>query len=121
MNRTTVETLRILVDQLNDMAGMPRDAWVRDEHGINLSVEGVYVLDSAYGGYRLSQIVGRSGGERDITGRYGAAITAGLIRAYMAGIEAGQRQQPIARAAAGTMRPPPVRIVRTVDGVGWLE
>jgi hypothetical protein len=99
MNRTTVKTLRILVDRLNDMAGMPREAWVRDSDGNFRQMEGVYVLDCAYGGYRLSQIVGKTGGERDITGRYGAAITADLIRAYMAGLQAGQRQQPIARAA----------------------
>jgi hypothetical protein len=99
MNRTTVKTLRILVDQLNDLAGMPREAWARNADGSNRSVEGVYVLDCAYGGYRLAQIAGGSGGERDITGRYGAAITADLIRAYMAGMQAGMTRRPIARAA----------------------
>jgi len=99
MNRTTVKTLRILVDNLNYQAGMPLTPWVKAEDGSLRSVEGVYVLDCAYGGYRLAQIVGGSGGERDITGRYGAAITADLIRAYMAGMQAGMTRRPIARAA----------------------
>jgi hypothetical protein len=86
MERTTVKTLRTLVDTLNDIVGMPRNPWTKDAEGNNRSIEGCYVLDSAYGGYRLSQIVGASGGERDITPRYGAAIQADLIRAYMAGM-----------------------------------
>jgi len=57
MNRTTVKTLRILVDNLNDYTGHPREAWTRDSDGNNRSVEGCYVLDCAYGGYRLAQIV----------------------------------------------------------------
>ncbi len=99
--RTTVKTLRLLVDWLNDMVEMPRSAWTKDAEGNNRSIEGVYVLDCAYGGYRLAQIVGPTGGERDITGRYGAAITADLIRAYMAGIRAGWKhpERPGAEAA----------------------
>ena len=95
--RTTVKTLRLLVDWLNDMVEMPREAWRKEAdstlpagHGMR-AIPGVYILDCAYGGYRLAQIVGETGGERDITGRYGATITADLIRAYMAGIRAGWR------------------------------
>jgi len=91
MNRTTVKTLRILVDNLNYQAGMPLTPWVKAEDGSVRSVEGVYVLDCAYGGYRLSQIVGDSGGEHNITGRYSAAITADLIRAYMDGMRAHRK------------------------------
>lgn len=88
-HRTTVKTLRSLVDILNDYCEMPRVAWVRDADGSSRSIEGVYVLDCSYGGYRLARIVGPTGGERDITPRYGAAVTADLIRAYMNGLEAG--------------------------------
>ncbi len=88
--RTTVKTLRILVGTLNDIAGMPREAYRRGEDSNLHSVEGVYVLDCAYGSYWLAQIVGTTGGERDITPRYGAAVTADLIRAYMAGIREGR-------------------------------
>ncbi len=89
-NRTTIKTLRILVGTLNDIAGMPREAYRRGEDGDLHSIEGVYVLDCAYGGYRLAQIVGKTGGEREITPLYGAAMTADLIRAYMAGIREGR-------------------------------
>jgi hypothetical protein len=88
MTRTTVKTLRILVDNLNDYTGHPRSAWINDDDRGFRAIEGCYVLDCAYGGYRLAQIVGATGGERQITPRYGAAVTADLIRAYMDGIRA---------------------------------
>jgi len=88
--RTTIKTLRTLVDNLNDYTGHPRQTWVRDERGNQSAVPGCYILDRAYGGYRLSQIVGETGGERNITPRYGAAITADLIRAYMDGMRASR-------------------------------
>ena len=91
MNRTTIKTLRALVDNLNDQCGMPRKAWVSGILGGGRSIEGCYVLDCAYGGYRLAQIVGATGGERDITPRYGAAVTADLIRAYMDGLREGRQ------------------------------
>lgn len=85
MQRTTVKTLRTLVDM-----GKPRCAWERDGDNLPMrSIEGCYVLDCAYGGYRLAQIVGSTGGERQITPRYGAAMTADLIRAYMDGLRRG--------------------------------
>lgn len=108
MQRTTVNTLRALVNSLNDYVGMPRNPW-QTVNGANRSIEGCYVLDSAYGGYRLAQIVGDSGGERDITGRYGAAITADLIRAYIAGIREG-------RALTTTENAGENPFTRTADG-----
>ncbi len=88
--RTTSSTLRRLVGDLNELCGMPREAYQRGEDGRLYSIEGVYVLDCAYGGYRLAQIVGKTGGERNITPRYGASITADLIRAYRDGLHDGQ-------------------------------
>ncbi len=84
--RTTIKTLRILVDNLNDYTGHPRE-------GTITSVEGYYVLDYAYGGFRLSQIISATGGERNITPRYGAAVTGDLIRAYMDGIRRGRSER----------------------------
>lgn len=88
--RTTIKTLRTLVANLNTFCGMPEDAWRKVEGGRIEAVEGCYVLDCAYGGYRLEQLVSKSGGERNITPRYGAAITADLIRAYMDGMRKGR-------------------------------
>ncbi len=100
--RTTKATLRTLVDNLNDLVGAPRKAWTQDlrDAGLgNRSIEGCYVLDCAYGGYRLAVIVGETGGERNITPRYGAAITADLIRAYTDGIREA-KQPRIFKSAA---------------------
>ncbi len=91
MSRTTIKTLRAQVAALNRACGMPEEAWVHAEDGRICAVVGCYVLDCAYGGYRLAQIVGESGGERNVTDRNGAAVTAELIRAYAAGIERGRR------------------------------
>ncbi len=94
--RTTIKTLRTLVATLNTGTGNPVDPYRREGDRL-ISVPGVYVLDCAYGGYRLAQMVGETGGERDITPRYGAAITADLIRAYMDGIREGRSpRHPIA-------------------------
>ncbi len=97
-HRTTRITLRELVNRLNDMVGAPRQAWRLTADG-NRSIEGVYVLDCAYGGYRLAVIVGESGGERNITPRHGAAITADLILAYMDGISEGRTPRIFKSAA----------------------
>ena len=91
--RTTVKTLRTLVGRLNEISGNPTTAWVAREDGKGCrAVVGCYVLDCAYGGYRLCQIVGENGGERDITPRYGASVQADLIRAYMAGVYSAQSE-----------------------------
>jgi hypothetical protein len=99
MSRTTITTLRALVARLNNYVGMPENAWVR-EGNENRSIVGCYVLDCTYGGYRLAQIVGDSGGERNITERNTAGVTADLIRAYMDGIREGREPRFPAKLAA---------------------
>lgn len=89
MTRTTIKTLRSLIDQLNTMTGNPTQVWTSTPEGSKAHV-GCYVLDAAYGGYRLCQIVSEGGGERDITGRESARVCADQIRAYMRGIEVGK-------------------------------
>jgi hypothetical protein len=85
--RTTVKTLRILVANLNTYCGLPVEAW-RREGDRYVAIPGCFVLDCAYGGYRLSQMLTENGGERDITPRYPAGVAAELIRAYMRGLQA---------------------------------
>lgn len=94
--RTTIKTLRTLVATLNNITGNPTEAWARNADGVQRAVPGVYVLDCAYGGYRLCRIVSESGGERDITPRYGATMTADLIRAYMCGFGDAERKTRLA-------------------------
>lgn len=87
MTRVTIKTLRQMIDNLNESLGLPKQVWTpRPDGKGSVAHVGCYVLDCAYGGYRLCQIVSEGGGERDITGRCGARETADLIRAYSAGL-----------------------------------
>lgn len=86
MDRITIKTLRIAVATLNRLAGNPTEVWTRQTDGSNKAHVGSYVLDAAYGGYRLCQIVGDGGGERDITGRGTARETYNAIHAFRAGL-----------------------------------
>jgi len=85
--RVTIKTLRELVDALNEQTGNPAKVWSTDENGNNKAHISAYVLDAAYGGYRLCQIVSAGGGERDLTPRGTARECADQIRAFMAGIQ----------------------------------
>ena len=87
-NRITITHLRRAIDALNTDCGMPTQVWTRQGND-NVAHVGCYVLDAAYGGYRLCQIVNPAGGERDITPRYGAAAAYDLIHAYHKGLRAG--------------------------------
>lgn len=89
-NRITKKTLHARIDMLNDMFNQPRDAWTLDKNGKPASNSNVFVLDCAYGGYRLSRICNTGGGERDITPRGTARETYDAINAFMAGVEAAQ-------------------------------
>lgn len=97
--RTTIKTLRYLVATLNTVTGHETEAYRQTPAGCRANI-GTYVLDCAYGGYRLAQLVSETGGERNITPRYSAATTADLIRAYMDGLREGKEprypQHPIA-------------------------
>ena len=97
--RVTVKTLQTLVATLNTVVGNPVDPYRRDADDRLVAIPGVYVLDCAYGGYRLAQMVSETGGERNITPRYGAAITADLIRAYMQGLHDARHVLYSAKAA----------------------
>lgn len=89
--RVTQKMLESKVESLNQWLGFTNGAWVKKGDKFE-SVPGAYVLDCAYGGYRLCQIVGTGGGERDITGRASAKETAYLISAYWQGMLAGERK-----------------------------
>jgi hypothetical protein len=86
MERVTIKTLRKTVDNLNLSQGLPVKVWTR-QGSDNVAHVGCYVLDCAYGGYQLAQIVTPGGGERDITPRTGARQCADLIRVYQAGLD----------------------------------
>jgi hypothetical protein len=82
MRRVTMKTLQHRVDMLNRMVHLSDKIWHNGK-----MVPDMFVLDAAYGGYRLCQIVNHEGGERDITGRAGARETYDLINAFIAGFD----------------------------------
>lgn len=88
--RVTSKMLTDKVQSLNNWAGFPNGAWVKDGDKYK-AVIGAYVLDGTYGGYKLCRIVGEGGGEREITMRNSARVTLELISAYWQGLQEGKR------------------------------
>ena len=93
MERITVSHLKRRIALLNDIFGYPQDAWSgeRDSRGGLVASVGTYVLDRANGGYRLCQMCGPNGGERDITPRGTARETYDAINAFIDGADAMRR------------------------------
>ena len=88
-DRITMSRLHAAVDRLNDLFGYPRQPYQepRDDRGGLTANADTYILDAAYGGYRLCQMC-QGGGERDITGRGTARATYDVIRAFTDGAAA---------------------------------
>jgi len=84
--RITKKTLHSRIDLLNDMFGYSREAWTKNADGQYRANPNTYVLDCAYGGYRLSQLCNTGGGERDISPRGTARETYDWINAFIAGV-----------------------------------
>lgn len=93
-HRINKRDLQNILDRINEATGQQLEGWTKDETGRYRANVGTYVLDWAYGGVRLSQLVTPSGGERDITGRGTKRETYNAMRAYLAGLEAGRDGQP---------------------------
>jgi len=76
--RITITTIEQAVARLNRIAGTD-----------------TYVIDAAYGGYRLCQKC-RFGGERDLSDRASGRETYSVINAFINGYEASQLARAIA-------------------------
>lgn len=70
MERITTANLENLVRYLNKITGNKEVAHEKGEDGKYHYNIGSYILNGAYGGYQLSQIVNENGGERSIIGGY---------------------------------------------------
>lgn len=81
--RITVAQLQAKVDYLNKVTGNPPAAYVKDGDKY-IGQIGHYMLDGAYGGYALEQIMSESGGVSVILSRTSK-------REYLNGIELGQK------------------------------
>ena len=65
--RITERDLDLAIARLNKATGQPLTSYTRDENGKFTGNIGNYHLDSAYGGYKLVQIVNQGGGIRVIS------------------------------------------------------
>ncbi len=75
--KTTKKHLNFVIDLINDA-----------------TESDTYLLDFAYGGFRLVQMVQKSkgGGQRNITQRGTKSECYQVMKCYLAGIEAGKKQ-----------------------------
>ena len=89
-NRINKNQLLYRVKLLNALFGEDEDAWTKGADGQFKANSGTFVLDCAYGGYRLSRICNDGGGERDLTPRATARETYYAINAYIDGAIAMQ-------------------------------
>lgn len=89
-NRITAKHLLSKVAALNDLLGFTREPYSRDADGKLGASVGTFVLDQAYGGYRLCQIVSDGGAQRELTGRGTARETSEAISGVITGVRLGQ-------------------------------
>ena len=89
--RVTGKMLEAKVKSLNEWLGYTDGVWI-SQNNRQVAVVGSYVIDQAYGGFKLCQMVSEGGGERDITMRNSAAITMELISAYWQGMMEGENR-----------------------------
>ena len=92
-DRITKAQLYARISLLNSIFGYAESAYQdeRDSSGGLVANAGTYVLDCAYGGYRLGQMC-PGGGERDVTGRDTARATYDKITAYIDGAAAMKKR-----------------------------
>ena len=90
--RITKAMLKKRLDILNDVFGYDREPYDRDAQGNIKGNHGTFILDSAYGGYRLSQMACSNGGtgERDLSPRGSLRQTYDIINAW---IDAGEQMK----------------------------
>lgn len=90
--RITKAMLQKRLDILNDVFGYDREPYHHDAQGNIKGNHGTFIIDSAYGGYRLSQMSCPDGGtgERDLSPRGTARETYDIINAW---IDAGEQMK----------------------------
>ena len=63
--RISSTQLRPLIDALNVKTGHPKQVWTSTPGGSH-SIVGCYVLDGAYGGWKVAQIANEHGGQHEV-------------------------------------------------------
>jgi len=89
--RITQKDLEQAVRVLNLAAGANVDPYTKQDDGKYRANPGTYLLDGAYGGWKLVQVRGESGGERSVTSGYvPKSQLYHLIHAYIDGLRTGR-------------------------------
>ena len=86
--RINKSDLYAVLGRINHATGNKPEAWTKQEDGRYKANVGTYVLDWAYGGVQLAQLVTDGGGQRNITGRGTKRETYHRMHAYLRGLEA---------------------------------
>lgn len=90
--KVTKRDLNILLIRINTVTDNALEPWVMVKGKLKASV-GTYLIDSAYGGYKLAQLTNEAGGQRDIT--YGFVSKTELyfqMQAFLAGLTTNNRR-----------------------------
>jgi len=91
-NRITTKQLENLVTRINEVLGLPTEPYTETD-GQYRPNAGVYVLDWAYGGVKLSRMSTKEGctGQSDISGLGTKREAWDFMHAFLKGIEAGKQ------------------------------
>ena len=92
-HRATKKDLARQVELINQMMCQKTEGWTRQEDGTLQCNVGTFVLDYAYGGVALAQLVNDGGGERTILPRGTKAQLLAGMRAFLAGLDMGMAHQ----------------------------
>lgn len=92
-HRATKRDLARQVELINQMLNQKTEGWTRQEDGTLVCNVGTFVLDYAYGGVALAQLVNEGGGERTILPRGTKAELLAGMRAFLKGVNHGALEQ----------------------------
>ncbi len=92
-HRATKKDLVRQVELINQVLGQKLEGWTRQEDGTQICNVGTFVLDYAYGGVALAQLVNDGGGERTILPRGTKAELLAGMRAFLTGLAEGRARQ----------------------------
>ena len=92
-HRATKLDLTRQLERINLALGQELEGWTRQEDGTLVCNVGTYVLDYAYGGVALDQLVNDGGGERTVLPRGTKAELLAGMRAFLTGLAEGKARQ----------------------------
>lgn len=92
MERITIKHLHVDAALLNHATGANLQPWEQDAQGQWRANVGTFIIDRAYGGFRLERIATEGGGVYDVSPRGSAREVHNFIRAMLAGLDLAQER-----------------------------